>query len=297
MELIAVQAELRPETYASAEAFRRRVLELCEEALASAQSPRVIAFPEAFGLPLLFWLEAPRSVHRASTALQAAVRLVGLGGLVAFYHLRAPRAWQVWQATFAEAARWSQAYLLAGSLFAPRMDEEPSRDLRVRELWVRNWSLLFNPEGRLLAQIPKLELTSIERQALLRPGHFGPQVLRTRWGTLGVLVCLDAFHEGWLAAVDGQGAQILLQPSANPAAWDRPWPADPGKSEGRAWVELARERLRGREHLRYLVNPMLNGELYELRFEGQSGIYGPGTLLAQAERPVGDRLLRCSVEL
>jgi hypothetical protein len=57
------------------------------------------------------------------------------------------------------------------------------------------------------------------------------------------------------------------------------------------WLASARERLLGRENLRVLLNPMLNGRILSLAFEGQSGIYAQGEALRLAQSPVGDEAL------
>jgi predicted amidohydrolase len=198
---------------------------------------------------------------------------------------------------FARAARETGAYVFAGSLFGPLIDEEPARGLHPAPGPAHNWLAVFSPSGRVLARVPKLRLVADERKALLRPGRFGPHVLTTRIGRLGVLVCLDAFHEALVERVDAAGAWLLVQPSANAAAWFGPWSADGTQVEGEVWLRegLAR-KLEGRENLRYGLNPMLNGSLYELRFEGRSSVAAAGRYLALADEPTGDAIVRAVVE-
>ena len=240
--LLAVQAEARPEHYRTAEAFRERVFALLEP-LSGTPAPRLAAFPELFGLPLLLHLD---------------------GGL-------APKA------------------LLLDPLLSPPYEEELARGRFSRTPFFQNLALFFNPKGRLLAQVPKMELTPPERW--LRRGRFGPHLVETEAGKVGILICLDGFYERHLARLDALGAEILLQPSANPAPWERPWPPDPARKEGEVWVASAQARLLGREHLRLLLNPMLNGEVAGLGFQGRSGIYAPGEALRLAQAPTGDEAL------
>lgn len=54
--LLALQAEVLPGAYRSEEAFRERVFALLKP-LEGTPSPRLAAFPELFGLPLLLHLE------------------------------------------------------------------------------------------------------------------------------------------------------------------------------------------------------------------------------------------------
>jgi predicted amidohydrolase len=310
VHLIAVQSELRLEHYREGEAFRARVLELCSRAVEGLPEgePRVIAFPEAFALPLVFWLETPEEVVRAGSALEAGLRLLRLGwrevlgratpSPSALFHLRALEVWPLWERAFAQAARQSGAYVVAGSLFSPLVDWEPARGYHREGRGVYNLSLVFNPQGRVLARVPKVNLTKDERQGFVQGGDWGAQVIQTRLGPIANLICLDAFHEHLIERCDAAGAWLVVQPSANAARWEGPWSADPDQVEGQVWLRegLAR-KLEGRENLRYGINPMLNGSLYNLRFEGRSGVYAAGQILALAERPTGDAIVRSSVEL
>lgn len=270
-----VQAEVHPADYRSQAAFRERVFALLGP-LEGTPRPRLVAFPELFGLPLLLHLEGdlhPRELLKNPLSLWRRTR----------------RAYGVFREVMAEAARAYRTYLLGGSLLSPPYEEELARGRFARIPLFQNLALFFNEEGRLLAQVPKMELTPPERW--LKRGTFGPHLVVTQAGRVGVLICLDGFFESHLARLDALGAEILLQPSANPAPWDRPWPWDPKRQEGEVWLASARERLSGRENLRFLLNPMLNGRILGLTFQGRSGIYGPGESLLLAKGPVGDEAL------
>lgn len=309
MHLVAVQAELRQEHYFCAEAFASRVQGLASRAVTGLpeSEARVVAFPEAFALPLLFWLETPARVREAGSTLRAALELLRLGwrealrlgvpSPTAFYHLRARTVWPIYQEVFARAAKSTGAYLIAGSLFSPLMDWEPVRELH-REGWgVYNLSLVLSPQGTVLGRVPKVNLTAAERSALLSSGRSSQGILQTRIGTIANLICLDAFHENLIEDADRNGAWLVVQPSANAARWDGPWSGGEGQKEGEVWLgEGLAQKLAGRENLRYGLNPMLNGKLYELSFEGQSGVYAARKALALADSPVGDAIVRVSVE-
>ena len=273
--LLVVQAEVRPEAYRTEEAFRERVFALLKP-LEGTPAPRLTAFPELFGLPLLLHLEE-------------GFRWKDLLKYPFLPWRRARKAYGVFHRVMAEAAQAYGAYLLAGSLLSPPYEEELSRVRFARTPLFQNLALFFNPEGHLLAQVPKMELMPPERW-LLR-GHFGPHLVETRAGRVGILICLDGFYEKHLARLDALGAEVFLQPSANPAPWERPWPRDPTRKEGEVWLASARERLLGRENLRFLLNPMLNGRILSLAFEGRSGIYAPGKALCLAQSPHGDEAL------
>ncbi|MFN4072755.1 MAG: nitrilase-related carbon-nitrogen hydrolase [Thermus sp.] len=273
--LLAIQAEAKPEHYRTEKAFRERVFSLLGP-LEGTPSPRLAAFPELFGLPLLLHLEGDL---RAGDLLKNPL----------LPWRRARRAYGIFREVMAEAARAFGTYLLSGTLLSPPYEEELARGRFARTPLFQNLALFFNPRGRLLAQVPKMELTPPERW--LRRGTFGPHLVETRAGRVGILICLDGFFEKHLSRLDAQGAEILLQPSANPAPWERPWPWDKSLREGEVWRASAQERLRNRENLRLLLNPMLNGQILGLTFEGQSGIYAPGEALALAPAPRGDAAL------
>lgn len=310
VQLIAIQTQLEVAPYRTSGAFRAYVLELCQKATESipTHQTKIVAFPEAFALPLLFWLDTPEPVLQAKTSLEAALWLLRHNWQAAlklklfhpgvFYHLRSGAVWPLYQEAFKEAAKATGAYIFAGSIFSPLMDWEPARGLH-RESWrSHNVSLVLSPKGTVLGRVPKVNLTNHERMAFLNGGAQGRQTLHTEIGTLSNLICLDAFHDDLIEQADAAGAWLVVQPSANAGAWDGPWSADKSQIEGEVWLrEGLAKKLVGRENLRFGINPMLNGQLYDLSFEGRSGIYAAGKSLVLAEKPMGNRIIRAEVEV
>ncbi len=288
MTLLVLQTEVHPQDYLNQETFRKRVFSLLEEGFRGEDTPRLAAFPEAFALPLLFYLEA-EPVLEAPTLSRALLYHLHREGPL-FPWKRAKKAFHLWKEVFCEAARAFNAYILAGSLLTPFYDEELSLGRFMRGAWFYNLALFLNPKGQVLARIPKMHLTPEER--FLKGGGFGPHLVQTRYGRMGVLICLDAFFQSHVERLDAQGASLLLVPSANPAPWDRPWPKDPARKEGEVWVEAMAGRLKGRETLRLILNPMLNGRFLGLRFEGQSGLYAQGQPPRLTGAPRGDGFLK-----
>lgn len=310
VHLIAVQTELQTRPYTSAEAFKRYVLELNQAAVLGLpeDEPRIIAFPETFALPLLFWLDTSSAVREAKTSLLAALQLLrenwqvalklGVISPAAFYHLRANKIWALYEQAFREAAQATRAYVVAGSIFSPHMDWEPARRLHPQGKAAYNVSLMISPQGTVLGRVPKINLTAQERMAFLSQGQAGRQTIQTRLGTIANLICLDAFHDDLIEQADAAGAWLVVQPSANAARWEGPWSADAKEIEGEVWLrEGLAKKLRGRENLLYGLNPMLNGHFYDLYFEGRSGIYQAGGPLALADSAVGDAFIRVAVEI
>jgi hypothetical protein len=74
-----------------------------------------------------------------------------------------------------------------------------------------------------------------------------------------------------MACIDHLGADVLLQPDANPGRWtgsgsEDPW--QPLEWMSSAWRAVADPTVR----FRYAVNPMMVGNLADLPFDGQSAI-------------------------
>lgn len=310
VHLLALQARLDYQEFSTRQTFERAVCERLERATQHLphHEPRIAAFPELFALPLLFFLDTPPQMGRFRSSLGAALWLMARHSLQlwphggpqpsSFYRWRAAQVWPIYQQVMQLAARRYRTYLVAGSLFSPLIDWEPSRQWHPVSRAVHNVGLFVSPQGTVLARSSKLCLTEPERWAQVQPGHWGGQVVHTKMGTMANLICLDAFHDRWIERVDAAGAWLVIQPSANAAPWNRSWPPNPELSEGQAWLKYGlASKLLGREHLRYGLNPMLNGQLFDLQFEGQSAIYGPGAVLAQTNQPTGEAAVHHRVEI
>ena len=287
--LAAVQMAWSPDDYASADAFAARVLALTRRATeGAAGAPVLVAFPELVGLPLLLTAAGDERALRAPSVDAALLRLVrrhvgrwhasawrhrrfGLGAIYTTYGVD---AFIAYRDAFVAAARDTNAVIVAGSAFLPVVDEEPSAGLHIVDGRTRNVSLVVDAGG-ILGWAAKVHLSrGREARAALHRGRLADlHPFETPFGRVGVAVCLDAFFEGVVGTLDGRGARVLVQPSANDAPWDRPWPPDPSRREGEVWLARGmRERLQGRTHLRYGVNPMMVGDLLGMRPRGRSSI-------------------------
>jgi hypothetical protein len=328
--LIAVQAAMRLENYRDAESFRAYVVALAERAVAGLDgAPKLIAFPETMGLPLLLTLRpwgsdydciaSSRNVSEAGrrllqkhwhAVLKTAWRFRAFGPQ-AFFLARALPAYRAYTAAFAEAARRTGATVVAGSSFLPPIATETARGTHVAEGRVYNVAYTFAPTGTLLDQTAKRYLTlGLESHlGLSRASPEAQRAFETPVGRVGVAVCLDGFYSSVVDRFDALGAQIIVQPSANFAPWTRPWPPDRSVTEGEAWLAWGlRAHLQGRLHLRYGLNPMLVGELFDLRARGRTSIVcnpryheaeteGYRGVLKLAETDDGEEIVRVAVPL
>ncbi len=326
VHLVAVQARMHLSNYRSPEAFAAWVLELSERAVAGLDgAPKLLAFPETIGLPLLLTLEHYAEVSRQTrvtgaalillrrqwrSILQAATAHRAFGPQAVFIS-RALPAYRAYVAAFSAAARQTGATIVAGSSFLPQIEDEASRGLHIAGGRVQNVTYTFAPSGAVLGRSGKRYLTrGLEsRLGLSRAPADSLRVLHTPVGCVGVALCLDGFYSSVLEALDGSGVDTVVQPSANYAPWTRRWPPDDSYSEGEAWLGLGlRAGVRGRQNIRYGVNPMLVGGMFDLRAEGRSSIVAnPRFLDAETEGYSGvvalaqsydqEELVRAEVEL
>ncbi len=316
VHLVAVQAEVTLGAYLSADAFRERVLALTERAVAGLSDvPTLVAFPEAFGVPLLVLLGEKKVSKTVPTVAWRLLRRHGgalLRGRRAFYGARALEVYRAYTDAFAEAARRYGVTIVAGSVFLPHVEAEASKGLYVAAARVANVAYTFGPSGTVIDRTRKRYLTSgIESRIGLTAADEAVQhSFETPVGRVGVAICLDGFYSSLIERFDGLGVQVMVQPSANFASWSRPWPANPALTEGEAWLKHGlRHQLQNRYALRYGVNPMLVGDLFGMKVEGRSSLvantrYHPGAsaagysgLLACADDPTQEAIVRASVAL
>ena len=325
VHLIAVQAELRLANYRTPEAFAAWILELSQRAVADLDdAPKLLAFPETVGLPLVLTLPHYAEVSRRhlSGAVLTVLRrewraVVGAAvthwafGPSALFVAQALATYRAYVDAFSAAAQQTGATIVAGSSFLPQVEHEPSRGLHVADGKVHNVSYTFSPTGSILGRSAKRYLTAGLESCLglTRAAPESLKVLETPAGRVGVALCLDGFYSSVLETFDGLGTQVIVQPSANYAPWTRRWPPDHAYSEGEAWLGLGlRAGVRGRQYIRYGINPMLVGGVFGLQAEGRTSIVansrytdaeteGYGGVLALAETYDREEIIRATVTL
>jgi predicted amidohydrolase len=126
--------------------------------------------------------------------------------------------------------------------------------------------------------------------------------MQTPVGNVAVPICLDAFYTSVIDHLDGLGTDIVVMPSANALPWHGRWAADAALSEGEAWMKYGLAmQIQERFSIRYGVNPMLVGELWDMSFEGCSSLvantrYAPATILSQAKSATSTEYVRARVD-
>jgi predicted amidohydrolase len=299
--LACVQSKLELDAYVSSQAFEAWIQGQVKLALESRDSGEaaLVAFPELIGLPLLFFLERQVSAGKIQDAALELARESWLTALKfglqfqnfsasSFILPRATRLFEVFVNAFSSAAKTSNSFIAAGSSFLPGVEVEAAKGLHLADGRVQNVSFLFAPSGKIVLRSPKLNLTAgLEKLVGLSQGRLEDVAAAvTPLGRIATLICYDGFFERALEKADSLGAQILVQPSANAALWNGAWSADASKIEGQEW--LARGIMHGiqdRLNIRYALNPMMVGKLFDLVFEGRSSI-STNQSLTNAENPI-----------
>lgn len=292
LQVCAVQSGWPLPAYGDAAAFSRH-LEGYLAQLAPRRDraiPCLVAFPEFIGLPLVFLGLADRLEGCGTWKEAAALTAGALGDRVAaacarwsvgpargLLLARAAEIRAVYTETFSRLAREHGVYLVAGSAPLPLPGCEDGR--------VYNTSLLFGPDGAPLGEQRKCYPYAAEGTAEgldlcpASPSEVG--VIPTPIGRIGIAICYDAWQEDVMARLAAEGAEIVVQPSANPGPWSE-------------WQEEDWERglLRQVREKRFPlgVNPMMVGHVFspddEYACQGRSSILGlQGYLARTAERP------------
>jgi predicted amidohydrolase len=289
IQLVAVQMRLELDDYWTREAFERRIRAEMD-AVASATDPALptlVVFPEDVGLMLVVQGMERRlaGIDSIATAIETAVRastvpllwtrLIRRTSWVPALLLRKNRQIaETYFEVFSAAARDYGVYLVAGSVPLPPYRIEDGEVLWQRgplRYRVHNTSYLFGPDGSVIGKQDKVELIELEREAALslEPGSLDDlRVYDTPLGRIGIAICLDAFDPEVVDRLTELGAQVLVQPSANPAPWDEWQQGD--------WLRGSHRQTAVDGRFAYAVNPMLTGPLWDIAFYGQSAIFARG---------------------
>jgi len=239
----------------------------------------LIVFPEDTGTHLLGLLPGTRQLT-PEVSLEDAIGAWGEGIQVAdLFRAVAPAARPIFETTFSILAAGFGVHIVAGSLLLPETDGR-----------LYNVGCLYGPDGRLIGRQRKAHLFPIEQKWGLACGtEVG--VFHTPVGRLAFPICMDhTFFESARVAYL-QGAEVLIDPSANPEPYD------------------FHEQMRGvwgrvQENPMYGVLACMVGRIAGFTFEGRSAVYAPLALtperdgiLAQAATPDQEEILVCDLDL
>jgi predicted amidohydrolase len=325
--LVAVQPSMSLPDYRDADAFHARIAALMQRVAAEADVslPTLVSFPELIGMYLSFvpayWddLQGEKSLEAAATKivmknvarLPEDQRTPAAAARRLLFVDTALEAERTYNAVFSSLAREYGVYLAAGSIALPPIESEPSKGGPhiTDDAKVYNTSYLFSPTGRCLSVVPKVYMTAGFEERVFDCGPKSELVpVDTRIGRIGTLVCFDGFHESLVQHYDALGVQVLLKPSYNMHPWDGASTYDPACREGDNWLRTGLPSIiQGRENIRYGVNAMLVGAVFEdTAAEGLSSIAvnkgradasWEDAVLAIASRPDAEEVLVATVDM
>lgn len=325
VNLVAVQARMAVEDYATPERFQQRMSGLMEQAVAGLDRslPTLVAYPEAIGLYLSFVPQYYDLVKDCRSMTQAALRViprhlphllrVGLRhrafGLPTVFLDSALQAERWYRDVFSKLAREYGVWLLGGSIYLPFIEEEIGKGRYFLSNRVHNIAYFFAPNGLCLRRVPKVNLAPPTEN---RVGFRGADrslllPIDTELGRIGIAICYDAFHHSLIEHYDALGCQIILQPSYNEHPWDAPNWNDPTMKESQVWLEHGLASLiQGRPNIRYGVTAMMVGRIFDMEDEGCSvicrntgrvGAPPEETIVAMARDPRAEEIVAATVEL
>jgi predicted amidohydrolase len=325
--LVAVQARMERSDYRDEAAFCGKIASLMEMASREADFslPTLVSFPELIGMFLSilprYWddlasedsLEAgaTRVVMQNFASLPEEERTPDRAARRLLFLDTALEAERIYGETFAAMARQYGCYVAAGSIALPPMEGEPSKGGRhIRDqsqVW--NTAYLFAPSGVCLQRVPKVNLVPGLESRLFDAAPLSEvQPAQTAMGKIGTLVCFDGFHETLVERYDALGASVLLKPSYNQHSWVGPSTYDPAHGEGENWLRAGCPSIiQGRENIRYGVNAMMVGAVFDdmyaeglssiSRNTGDAGATWEDAVIAMASAPDAEEVLAATVEI
>lgn len=300
--LVGIQPYLLPVDYSSETAFLAKLAAYFASARRRGvlNHKSIVVLPEYTGT----WLVAmgeKRRVYAARTSGEA-LQTVALSNVFSFFRaklatpdstkdpttdalfrMKAPVMAETYQRVFSTLAKTYGVTVVAGSILLPE-PEVGTGQLAVGKGQLQNVCAVFRPDGSLAGLVRKAFPTEAEQKFLCAGKVTANPVFDTPAGTLGVLVCADAWFSPAYAALKAKGATLLAVPSYSMTdnAWRLPWGgysghptppdarADVGRiTEGEAWQRYTLPaRAPGEAGIRRGINVFLRGTLWDLGTDG-----------------------------
>src|SRR3990172_4665366 len=215
VNLVAVQAKTELNDYRSNEAFHAKMASLMERAMREVDRdlPTLVSYPELVGLFLSFvphyWDDLKDETNVEAAILKIVMKNIGrlseedrntpeTAARRLMFIEHAVETERAYVETFSWLAREYGAYVAAGSIALPPLEEEPGKGGRhvMDETKVYNMSYLFSPRGVCLNRVPKVNLTEPFEVRVFDGGLRSELVpVDTAVGRVGTLVFYNAFHE------------------------------------------------------------------------------------------------------
>jgi predicted amidohydrolase len=328
VNLVAVQAKTELNDYRSNEAFHAKMAGLMQRAMREVdpQYPTLVSFPELVGMFLSFvpyhWDDFKDETNLEAAATKLVMKNIArlpeadratpeAAARRLLYIEHAVETEKAYTDTFATLAREHGAYVAAGSIALPPLEDEPSKGGRhvMDETKVYNISYLFSPLGVCLNRVPKVNMTEPFEVRVFDSGPRSELVpVDTRVGRVGTLVCWDGFHHTLVERYDAMDVDVLLQPSYNQKLWGGPCSYDAPGTEGENRLRTSCvSMIQGRENIQYGIEAFMVGAVFEdmlaeglsyvARNTGRPGASWEEGVIAMAEKPDGEEIVAATVEL
>ena len=284
----------------------------------SKTRPNLVVFPEDAGL--IAWFGGPRALlARGASDVVTAFNAMYAGWAPAadayrerFPGISAARgltlalgdvAWRSMDRTFGGIAKRYGVHVITSANVpyvrrehAPllRDPSAPAGDLAYVATGpeVFNAALWYGPDGSLAGRVDKVFLTDPEVKDLdLSPGRLdAPLVLEMPFGRVGVAISRDAFYPPFVQRMEDSGAELVVQPEA----WTDGWMLEDAQGGWLPDVILASGWSHTQKYRGITANaaPMLHGNLFDMRFDGQVWLTRKGTPSEVPQGFVGSQPVR-----
>jgi predicted amidohydrolase len=289
IQLVAIQMKLELNDFHSRERYEEKIKNLMGQVAdkITPEIPALVVFPEDVGLMLI--AQGNEATLNSVETIEEAIKKMTMKYFfpVLWQRLKYSISWVpalyyhhhriiagTYFETFSMLAKKYQVYIVAGSVPLPHYQFNNGQALYQEEPLgpeIYNSSYLFGPDGKVIGYQDKVHLLELEQEEGLHltPGKIEDiKVFPTDVGRLGIAICLDGFKEDVIGKLREQQADILIQPSANPKPWD--------KEQQEDWLTGSYQYTYQLNYFKYAINPMMNGEFFNLSFYGQSSIITGG---------------------
>ena len=134
---------------------------------------------------------------------------------------------------------------------------------------VYNTAFVFGTSGELLFRQDKVFPTAMESDLGISGGDISTvSPFKLDEKKIGIAISLDAFEPVYMSKLED--AYLIIQPDANPGKWNSF--LSNGRWQPEEWMDSAYHITQRMERIKNVINPMMVGNLLDIRFEGQSGI-------------------------
>ncbi len=306
--LITIQPYMMTFDYANQDSFQNKLdlyLQTCQKK--GWLTPKtVVVFPEYIGSWLVIANEK-KAVYQAKT-MKSAMKTLVLSNLFSFlkevvkspaqdkvkyslFKMKAPVMAQIYQNTFSVLAKKYQVHIVAGSILLPEPKLETG-NLILGEGPLYNISLVYQPNGQPYNQLVKKVYPTEEEQPFVAQGPKTElPVFQTSLGTLGVVICADAWYPSTYEVLQKKQVEIITVTSFGSSYLEKwkgysgyPAPQDVELNDiqkitkREAWLKYTLPNRIKSTKASYGVNSFLHGKLWDISNNGYSFVVANGKL-------------------